>query len=277
MKKFITALLLVSLFAGISSAEVTGTLAKSNTSEEKFVEEIGIKNNRPLKDSPMLAVLLAEGVKDPSRRFYDSLSMMLLALGKGEIDSIGCPELIGEYILRHSQEHNLHGYMITRYPVNLAFGFLEENKELCAKFSKVVEDMGSEGKIGMLARDFITGPAAMSGNLPTVSFEEFDDAETLTAAITGDMPPIDYVGADGEPAGFNVAILAEIGRRLHVNIKPVVVDTASRAAALKSGRADVVFWFQVFAGYDVQPDVPEGVITSRPYYGWNKSVLIGKK
>ncbi|MBQ7155766.1 MAG: hypothetical protein IJR85_09470 [Synergistaceae bacterium] len=63
-----------------------------------------------------------------------------------------------------------------------------------------------------------------------------------------------------------------------MNIKPVTIETGSRAAALKSGRADVVFWFQVFTGYGAkQDDIPEGVITSTPYYGWNKSVLLGKK
>ena len=53
---------------------------------------------------------------------------------------------------------------------------------------------------------------------------------------------MDYVAADGTPAGFNTAILAEIGRRLQVNIKLVQVDSATRALALSSGMVDVVFW-----------------------------------
>ncbi len=180
-------------------------------------------------------------------KFYNSLMTMQLALSKGEIDAIA-----------------------------MAFGFLEENKELCDKFSRAVEDMEREGVIGILGRDYITGPAAQ--NPPAVEFAKFDDAETLTVALTGDMPPFDYVGADGEPAGFNTAILAEIGRRLHVNIKPLNVETGARVTALKSGRADVVFWVMVFMGYDAkQEDIPEGIITSTPYFGWNKSVLIGRK
>ena len=91
------------------------------------------------------------------------------------------------------------------------------------------------------------------------------------------MPPLDYVAADGKAAGFNVALLSEIANRLHVNINPVNVETGSRASALQSGRADGVFWFMTFEGYDKQPDLPEGVITSTPYYGWTKVLLIGKK
>ena len=160
-------------------------------------------------------------------------------------------------------------------PLAFAFGFLEERKEMRDKFSQAVEAMEREGVIGILARDFISGPAA--ANPPAVSFEKFDDAETLNVALTGDQPPLDYVAPDGTPSGFNTAILAEIGKRLHVNINPLIVETGARAAALKSGRADVVFWVQIFTGYDKQPDVPEGIITSTPYFGWNKSIFIGKK
>lgn len=75
----------------------------------------------------------------------------------------------------------------------------------------------------------------------TVPFDSFD-GETVTVAVTGCLPPMDYVAADGTPAGFNTAILAEIGRRLQVNIKLVQVDSAARALALSSGMVDVVFW-----------------------------------
>ena len=178
-------------------------------------------------------------------------------------------------MLRTNPALTLRGFMILKNPIAFAFGFLEEKSELRDKFSKAVEDMETEGKIGLLLRDYITGPTAQ--NPPAVKFDHFDDAQTITAAITGDQPPIDYVGADGEPAGFNTAVLAEIGKRLHMNIKTVTVETGARAAALKSGRADVVFWIQIFEGYDVQPDIPESIITSTPYYGFNKAVFIGKK
>ena len=188
---------------------------------------------------------------------------------------LSAPDFVGEYMLRTNPALTLRGFMILRKPIAFAFGFLEEKSELRDRFSKAVEDMETEGKIGLLERDYITGPSAQ--NPPAVKFEHFDDAQTITAAVTGDQPPLDYVEADGEPAGFNTAVLAEIGRRLHLNIKTVTVETGARAAALKSGRVDVVFWIEIFEGYDVQPDVPEGIITSTPYYGFSKAVLIGKK
>ena len=264
-KKFLCSLLLVLLFTAGASAEVVGTLS-SNIAES-------YKEN-------LLAVVFDKDFKSEgtSMKFYDSVMLMQMALSRGEIDVFAAPEFVGEYMLRTNPEYKMRGFLISKNPVALAFGFLEEKSELRNKFNEIIENIEDKGEIGIIARDFITGPKAI--NPPTVEFEKFDGEETITVAVTGDMPPLDYVGADGWPAGFNTAILAEIGRRLHVNIKIVNVETGSRAMILKSGRADVVFWFQIFSNYESfskQPDIPEGVIVSTPYYGWNKTMLIGLK
>ena len=263
MKKVFAAVVMAGMFASCASAEVIGALGLRESSMQ-------------VKQSVMARVADAGLTsEEPSIKFYDSLTLMTLALNKGEIGALAGPEFVGEYMLRNDPAFTLRGFLLLKRPIALAFGFLEEKSDLRDRFSKAVQDMEREGVIGILARDNITGPAAL--NPPAVKFDSFDDAETITVALTGDMPPLDYVAEDGTPAGFNTAILAEIARRLHVNIKTVTVETGSRAPALKSGRADAVFWFQVFEGYDVQPDVPEGVITSTPYFGWNKALLIGRK
>lgn len=53
---------------------------------------------------------------------------------------------------------------------------------------------------------------------------------------------MDYVAEDGSFAGFNTAILAEIGKRLEKNIDLVQVDSVGRALALAQGNVDAVFW-----------------------------------
>ena len=115
---------------------------------------------------------------------------------------------------------------------------------------------------------------AVNGAPESIPFETFEGAETIRVAVTGDLPPIDYVAADGKAAGFNTALLAEIAKRLKINIKTVYVNTASRTASLSSGRSDVVFWYQVRENAERQPDVPDTVILSEPYYDWNTFVHI---
>ena len=93
---------------------------------------------------------------------------------------------------------------------------------------------------------------------------------------------------DGQPAGYNTAILSEIGRRLGKNIQMINISTGGRSSALSSGRADVVFWYRTTESVlddgdsEADPieslflDAPEGVILSLPYYSWNKEVIIMK-
>ncbi|MBQ9419145.1 MAG: transporter substrate-binding domain-containing protein [Synergistaceae bacterium] len=279
MKKIICSLILVMVFSAGACADVIGTLQRSNANIPDSEKADDVMYVKSYKDE-LLACVFDKDFKHEgtSIKFYDSLMMMQLALSKGEIDAFSAPEFIGEYMLRTNPEYTLRGFFVGKNPIAIAFGFLEENASLRDRFNSALGDMGDDGTSGILARDFITGPKA--SNPEPVVFEKFDGAETITVAVTGDMPPLDYVGADGTPAGFNTAILAEIGRRLHININLVNVETGARAVALQSGRADVVFWFQIFAGYDSfkqQPDIPEGVIVSTPYYGWNKAMLIGAK
>ncbi|MBQ4401303.1 MAG: hypothetical protein II832_03970, partial [Synergistaceae bacterium] len=78
-------------------------------------------------------------------------------------------------------------------------------------------------------------------------------------------------------AGFSTAVLAEIGKRLGLNIELMNVESGARSAALASGRADVVFWYEVDKGAKNQPDIPEGVIVSETYYDWEKFIHLRKK
>ena len=107
-----------------------------------------------------------------------------------------------------------------------------------------------------------------------MKFAKFDNAEKIRVVVTGDLPPIDFIGADGVPAGFNTAVLAGIGQFLGMNIELVQVDAGARNATLFSGRADVVFWYEVDLSGKNQADVPEGVILSEPYYEWNKFIHV---
>ncbi|MBR0034752.1 MAG: transporter substrate-binding domain-containing protein, partial [Synergistaceae bacterium] len=84
------------------------------------------------------------------------------------------------------------------------------------------------------------------------------------------LPPADFISEEGLPAGYSVAVLSEIGKILKVNISTVSVSAGARTAALVSGRADVVFWYEVNKQSKLQPDVPNDVILSEPYLEWDK-------
>jgi hypothetical protein len=113
-------------------------------------------------------------------------------------------------------------------------------------FDDAIEDMKEDGTLDKLIKEYITDVVA--GKEPkAVEFEDKGD-ETITVAVTGDLPPMDYVAADGSFAGFNTAILSEIGKRLNKKIELKQVDSAARAMTLSSKEADVVFWTRVDTG-----------------------------
>ena len=60
--------------------------------------------------------------------------------------------------------------------------------------------------------------------------EIFPDAVTIRVAVTGDRPPMDYVSVGGDPIGFNTALIAEIAKKLGVNVEFVNVACAARAS-----------------------------------------------
>ena len=271
MRKFVRALLIACLFvslAGAASAEVVGVLSRLNVSPEVFQTFLAGK----LPDEVRSSVLRTK-TSDVSCRFYDSLITMQMALLAGEIDSIYLPECVAENLLGANPKYEVRGFMLKNYWTGLSLGFREDSSSLRDRVDKALSAMARDGELGLLVRRHISGPEAKTQT--PVAFEKFDDAETLKVAVTGDMPPIDYLAADGTPAGFNTAVLAELGRRLRLNIETVNMESGARAAALASKRVDCVFWFEVFLGNGPQWDIPDGILLSETYYGWNKDIFIG--
>lgn len=272
MKKIIFASVIAVLIASCAIASVimttrVGFLTRLNTSEEEF--------SRIIQDSTRTQGwnLLSNRHELYGVKFYDSLSQMLMAMDKGEIDEIALPEVVADYITANNPDYEVCCMAVTRFPMSLAFGFRKDNAELLWKFSRAIQDMEDDWTLPEIQGTYIY----TTDRTKPVTFEKFDGAETVKAAVTGDIPPIDYVDAAGNASGFNTALLAEIGRRLKVNIEIVHVEAGARNAALSSGRVDLVFWYETAENGAWTLDAPEGVILSRPYYSWNKFFHIKKK
>ena len=124
---------------------------------------------------------------------------------------------------------------------DFAFLMMEENAALRDEFNAAIADMKADGTLERLVKEQIDD-AIDGGEIAPIEMPKIDGADTVKVAVTGALPPMDYVAADGTPAGFNTAVLAEIGNRIGKNIELVVVDSLGRAAALASGTVDAVFW-----------------------------------
>jgi polar amino acid transport system substrate-binding protein len=104
----------------------------------------------------------------------------------------------------------------------------------------------AEGALDRLYEQYVANVtvdhlAAAPAQLPLI-----EGAPTILVGINGDLPPYDYISADGKPAGFNVALMGELSRALGKNIQFVTIPSEARFSALLSKntrRMDLFFWF----------------------------------
>ena len=270
VKKLLCALIVVVVVASCAAAETlqtVGFLSRLNISEEEF-------SNMLRKSQRAGSWRKLSGKHDLTNvKFYDSLTMMLLALDRNEIDEVSLPQIVSEYLVKTVPEYDISCITQTKASMGLAFGFREDNQALAEKVNEALKAMKADHTLAELQGVYLYD----RGKKTAAKFSTFKGAETLTVAITGDMPPLDYVDEAGRPAGFNAALLAELGRRLRMNVKLLNVESGARSSALASGRADVVFWFETAEGGSWPYDASEGVLLSEPYYSWSKFLHIRRK
>ena len=304
MKKVLCAFVLVIIMAVSAMAAQndkvdSGILTYLGTTEGEFQEALDDlrKALTPLiteesakqewEDYDLLEGFLSELVK--ARRivhFYDSLLAMQMALRASQIDEIVLPEPVVMYLMANNPNEYEIQFSLNMMPSTISFGFKAGNTALKKDFDEAIKAMKKDGTLMTIQERFITNVGA--GDPEEVKFTEFKGSKPIKVAVTGDLPPIDYIAADGRATGYNTAILAEIGKRLKRNVRVISVDAGGRSAALASERADVVFWYRNTEGIKtpkklgknlkgVMVDSPvNGVILSEPYYEWDTDLVVGR-
>lgn len=245
--------------------------------------------------------------------FYDTLDAMLMALLAGDITLMEVPQCTADYLCSRDDRLMTRGSVdlsnaddFTKqvaYRLGVGFSFLttEDKAELRDEVDSALTEMKADGTLDELIRTYINDGIDAE---PEPAVFAQTDGETIRVAVTGALPPMDFVAADGTPAGFNTALLAELGKRLNKNIEIVVVDSVGRAAALASGQVNLVFWnngadgrsqggrqtaeehaehvknelsenqlalmVAIGGGLDYEKnqnkDIPDGTITTQPYF-----------
>lgn len=193
---------------------------------------------------------------DKEIKYYDSLNMMLLGITSGDIDSIATYQCVADYITMRNDDMvvatdfsvsdnssiNSQFLLNTLFSNEFSLLLTEDNQELKEELDSVITEMKLDETLDRLIEEQIADVISEEDIDRIEPPKYIEGAETLQVAVTGDMPPMDYVAADGSPAGFNTAVLYEIGRRLGKNIEIVPIDGGARSTALSSGRVDAIFW-----------------------------------
>jgi ABC-type amino acid transport substrate-binding protein len=273
MKKFVpvilSALLSLTMFAMPAMAEdetapvrKVGVLTMLNMTEEEMAEYVDSYSmiTNLLREEGILISTFSEVsgniiIPEYEVVYFDTLDSMLEALQAGDISGMWVYENTGDYILTPelavmnevADEDDL-GYfahlVLDRGILSNDFAFMmnENDSDLRDEFNDAIEAIKEDGTLDKLVEEHIDKAVADKSATPAVELPHFEGADTIKVAVTGILPPMDYVDPSGNPAGFSTAVLAEIGNRLGKNIEIVVVDSVGRAEALASGEVDAVFW-----------------------------------
>lgn len=240
-----------------------GVITHLNASEEKYNELMSKleKSYRPSK-----ANLTA------NYKYFDNLRDKQLALESGKIDMISTYQCVADYMIKHNDKLEI----IKSERVlsdSFCFAVREGDTMLKNDLDKSIKAMQADGTLAQLAKTYVLD--VKDGDDPKpVTIEQIPGADTIKVAVTGDLPPMDMILADGTPSGFSTAVLAEISKRIGKNIRLVGIDSGARASILTSKGADVVFWVSVPKDSTLVPaniDTPPGLALSVPYY--NDSIV----
>lgn len=94
-------------------------------------------------------------------------------------------------------------------------------------------------------------------------------ADVIAVGTNAEFPPFEYMNNDGEPDGFDMAVIKAIGEAEGFEVKIVNMEFKSLVASLATGSLDAVI-----AGMTVTPDRQQSVDFSDSYYTAKQCIVI---
>ena len=129
---------------------------------------------------------------------------------------------------------------------DFSFMLKDSDTALRDEINAAIAELKADGSIQKMMQDQFD--ALKEGKpLEATEIEKIEGADTIRVAVTGDLPPMDFIDENGKPAGFNTAVLSAISKKIRKNIELVSIDSGARAVALASGSVDAVFWCRTAA------------------------------
>lgn len=273
--KRIVGVLVSCAFAGAVLAGC-GAGGETNKSAGDKPAKLGMLTNMNMSEQQHAAAMKEAGQRGgfPAKMlfditYYDNLNSMQMGLESKSIDEMSTYQCVADYLMARNDKFTQTDFNKVKLEDSFCAAMREDDKELLEEVNKAITAMKDDGTLDKLTQEYIKNVKA-GEEPPAVPIEKVEGRPTLKVAVTGDLPPIDLVLANGKPAGFNTAVLAEIGKRLQKNIEIVQVNSGARAAALSSKSVDVIFWAVVPEDkFNIRPvdfDRPKGVVTTASYY-----------
>ena len=172
-------------------------------------------------------------------KFFNRPSDVIAAITTGKIDAAPAMSFVADYYVKRNSELRVVE-AAKLFPVEVVMFLRAEDSLLKNDIDVAITTLKDNGTLEKLKEAWITNLPVNEEPAP-VTMAKTEGAKTVFVGITGDYTPLDYIAADGRPAGFNVAFLSEISKLLHINFELVSLETQAKFQALRSKKIDVVF------------------------------------
>ena len=93
--------------------------------------------------------------------------------------------------------------------------------------------------------------------------------DVITVGTNAEFPPFEYIGNDGEPDGFDMAVIKAIGEAEGFEVKITNMEFKSLIASLSTGSLDAVI-----AGMTVTDERRQSVDFSDSYYTAKQCIVV---
>ena len=136
------------------------------------------------------------------------------------------------------------------------------NEELLAKINSGMQKIKEDGTFDKLVAQYIGGEEKS---------EEPEETVTLTVGTNAEFPPFEYMDDNGEPAGFDIAVMDAIAEAEGMKVDMINMEFKSLVASLANGSVDAVI-----AGLTVTEDRQRSVDFSDSYYTARQGIVVKK-
>ena len=174
---------------------------------------------------------------------YHNLTAMVLDLDAGNVEYLLVPASVAGYLKAQDDSLTIApgGAGV---PTEIRMAVRAEDEALYEQLQGGIQALRADGSLDALVETYITNISVDAAADSTPAGED-----AYVVGVTGDLPPLDYVAADGTPSGFNVALMNAISETMDLPFTFVQVEADARLSALSSGKIDVVFWYGNVQGY----------------------------
>jgi ABC-type amino acid transport substrate-binding protein len=177
---------------------------------------------------------------EPKEVIYFNRSIdIIAALKAGKIDAVPIFKFTEDYFLKRNNDMKAIDVQAV-IEGGVIMVARSEDSLLKADLDKAMTTLKENGTLAALEEKWITNLPA--DNEPSaIEIPKIEKAKTVYVGVSGEYPPLDYIAANGRPAGYNVAIFSEISKLLKINFEFVSIEAQARFAALSSKKIDLIF------------------------------------